>query len=132
MRTDATGGAMTEFMNEINRIRDTAVPEKELEESKRSIVAGFALTLEQPSELLDYAIALKVYNLPADYWDTYPAKIAAITAEQVQRVARKYIVPDDLQIVAVGDAVKLKPVLDKYGTVQVFDTNGQLKANAAY
>jgi len=129
MRTDATGGAMTEFMNEINSIRDKAVPEKELEETKRSIVAGFALTLERPTELLDYAIALKVYNLPADYWDTYPAKIMAITAEQVQRVARKYIVPDDLQIVAVGDAAKLKPVLDKYGTVQVFDTNGQPKAN---
>jgi zinc protease len=129
MRTDATGGAMTEFMNEINRIRDQAVPEKELEEVKRSIVASFALTLEHPSELLDYAIALKVYNLPADYWDTYPAKIMAITAEQVQRVARKYIVPDDLQIVAVGDATKLKPVLDKYGSVQVFDTNGQPKAN---
>jgi zinc protease len=128
MRTDATGGAMTEFMNEINRIRDQPVPEKELEETKRSIVAGFALTLERPTELLDYAIALKVYNLPADYWDTYPAKIMAITAEQVQRVARKYIVPDDLQIVAVGDAAKLKPVLDKYGTVQVFDANGQPKA----
>jgi len=129
MRTDATGGAMTEFMNEINSIRDKAVPEKELEETKRSIVAGFALTLERPTELLDYAIALKVYNLPADYWDNYPAKIMSITAEQVQRVARKYIVPDDLQIVAVGDAVKLKPVLDKYGTVLVFDTNGQPKAN---
>jgi zinc protease len=128
MRTDATGGAMTEFMNEINRIRDQAVPEKELEETKRSIVASFALTLEHPSEVLDYAIALKVYNLPADYWDTYPAKIMAITSEQVQRVARKYIVPDDLQIVAVGDATKLKPVLDKYGTVQVFDTNGRPKA----
>ncbi len=129
MRTDATGGAMTEFMNEINRIRDAAVPEKELEENKHSIIASFALTLERPSELLDYAIALKVYNLPADYWDTYPAKIVAITAEQVQRVARKYIVPDDLQIVAVGDAAKLKPVLDKYGTVEVFDTNGRPKAN---
>lgn len=128
MRTDATGGAMTEFMNEINRIRDQPVPEKELEEVKRSIVASFALTLERPSEVLDYAIALKLYNLPADYWDTYPAKIMAITAEQVQRVARKYIVPDDLQIVAVGDAAKLKPVLDKYGTVQVFDANGQPKA----
>src|ERR1700733_10111705 len=128
MRTDATGGAMTEFMNEIDRIRDMSVPEKELEETKRSIVAGFALTLERPTELLDYAIALKVYNLPADYWDTYPAKIMAITAEQIERVARKYIVPDDLQIVAVGDAAKLKPVLDKYGTVQVFDANGLPKA----
>jgi zinc protease len=128
MRTDATGGAMTEFMNEINRIRDQAVPEKELEETKHSIVASFALTLERPSELLEYAIALKVYNLPPDYWDTYPAKIAAITAEQVQRVARQYIVPDNLQIVAVGDAAKLKPVLEKYGAVQVFDTNGRPKA----
>jgi zinc protease len=128
MRTDATGGAMTEFMNEINRIRDKAVPEKELEETKRSIVASFALTLERPTELLDYAIALKVYALPVDYWDTYPAKIMSVTAEQVQRVARKYIVPDDLQIVAVGDATKLKPVLDKYGTVQVFDTEGKPKA----
>jgi len=128
MRTDATAGAMTEFMNEINRIRDQPVPEKELEEVKRSIVAGFALTLERPSEVLDYAIALKVYNLPADYWDTYPAKIMAITAEQVQRVARKYIVPDDLQIVAVGDGAKLKPVLEKYGKVQVFDSNGQPEA----
>jgi zinc protease len=128
MRTDATGGAMTEFMNEINRIRDQAVPEKELEETKRSIVAGFALTLERPTEVLDYAIALKVYNLPADYWDTYPAKIMAITAEQIQRVARKNIVPNDLQIVAVGDATKLKPVLDKYGTVEVFDSNGLPKA----
>lgn len=129
MRTDATGGAMTEFMNEINRIRDQPVPERELEENKRSIVAGFALTLEHPAELLDYAIAVKVYHLPDDYWDTYPAKIMAITAEQVQRVARKYIVPDDLQIVAVGDAAKLKPVFDKYGAVQVFDANGQPKAN---
>jgi zinc protease len=129
MRTDATGGAMTEFMNEINRIRDQAVPEKELEENKHSIVASFALTLERPTELLDYAIAIKLYNLPADYWDTYPAKIAAITSEQIQRVARKYIVPDNLQIVAVGDAAKIKPVLDKYGTVEVFDSNGQPKSN---
>jgi len=128
MRTDATAGAMTEFMNEINRIRDKAVPESELEENKRSIVAGFALSLERPDQLLDYAITVKIYGLSADYWDTYPAKITAVTAEQVQRVARKYIVPDDLQIVAVGDAVKLKPVLDKYGDVQVFDTSGKPKA----
>jgi zinc protease len=128
MRTDATAGAMTEFMNEINRIRDKAVPESELEENKRSIVAGFALSLERPDQLLDYAITVKVYGLAPDYWDTYPAKITAVTAEQVQRVARKYIVPDDLQIVAVGDAVKLKPVLDKYGAVQVFDTSGKPKA----
>ena len=126
MRTDATAGAMTEFMNEINRIRDKAVPESELEENKRSIVASFALSLERPSESAWTTRSPSRYtDLPADYWDTYPAKIMAVTAEQVQRVARKYIVPDDLQIVAVGDAAKLKPVLDKYGDVQVFETSGK-------
>jgi zinc protease len=128
MRTDATGGAMTEFMNEVNRIRDKEVPESELEESKRAIVAGFALSLEDPSQLLDYAITQKIYGLPADYWDTYPAKIMNITAEQVQRVAKKYVVPDAMQIVAVGDASKIKPVLEKYGPVEVWDTQGKKRA----
>ena len=128
MRTSATGGAMTEFMNEINRIRDQRVPESELEENKRSIVASFALSLEEPAQLLDYAITRKIYNLPADYWDTYPAKIMAVTAGEVQQVARKYVVPDNLQIVAVGDAGKLVPVFDKYGAIEVFDTDGNQKA----
>ncbi len=128
MRTDATGGAMTEFMNEINRIRDKPVPESELEESKRAIVAGFALSLEDPGQLLDYAITQKVYGLPADYWDTYPAKIMNVTAEQVQRVAKQYVVPDALQIVAVGDASKIKPVLEKYGSVEVYDAQGKKRA----
>jgi zinc protease len=128
MRTDATGGAMTEFMNEVNRIRDKAVPEAELEESKRAIVARFALSLEDPGQLLDYAITQKIYGLPADYWDTYPAKIMNVTAEQVQRVAKQYVVPDALQIVAVGDASKIKPVLEKYGPVEVWDTQGKKRA----
>jgi zinc protease len=127
MRTDATAGAMTEFMNEINRIRDQKVPEKELEESKRSIVASFALSLEDPNQLLDYAMTLKLFGLPADYWDTYPAKIMNTTTEQVQRVARKYVVPENLQIVAVGDATKIKPVLDKYGAVDLYGTDGKKK-----
>jgi zinc protease len=127
MRTDATGGSMTEFMNEINRIRNQAVPEKELEENKRSIVASFALSLEDPDQLLDYALTQKLYDLPPDYWDTYPAKIMTTTAEQVKRVADKYILPDDLQIAVVGDAVKLKPMLEKFGPVEVYDTNGNKK-----
>lgn len=127
MRTDATDGAMTEFLKELNRIRDQPVPESELEEDKRSMVASFALSLEDPAELLTYAMTQRFYGLPADYWDTYPAKIMNVTAEQVQRVAQKYIVPDDLQIAAVGDASKIKTVLEKYGPVEVYGTDGKKK-----
>jgi len=124
MRTEVTDGALVEFFTEIRRIRDESVPSKELEESKRSIVASFALSLEQPSRVLNFAITRKLYGLPADYWDTYSSKIAAVTADDVQRVARKYLNPDTLQIVAVGDATKIKTILEKYGAVDVYDTNG--------
>ena len=126
MRTEVTEGALTEFFHEIRRIREEKVPAVELEASKRSIAASFALSLEQPTRVLNFAITRKIYGLPADYWDTYPARIMAINAEDVQRVARKYLNPDTLQLVAVGDAGKIRPVLEKYGAVEVYDANGAL------
>jgi predicted Zn-dependent peptidase len=126
MRTEVTEEALKEFYYEIRRMRDEKVSAEELEESKRSIAASFALSLEQPTRVLNFAVTKKIYGLPADYWDTYPARIMAITAEDVQRVARKYLNPDALQLVAVGDAGKIKPILEKYGAVEVYDSNGIL------
>ncbi|HUI57269.1 MAG TPA: pitrilysin family protein [Bryobacteraceae bacterium] len=126
VRTDVTEGAMREFFNELRRIREEKVPAGELEEKKRLVVASFALSLESPATLLNYAITRKDYNLPEDYWDTYPEKISAVTADDVQRVAQKYLTLDHIQIVAVGDATKIKPVMEKYGKVTVYDVNGQV------
>jgi zinc protease len=125
VRTDVTEGAMKEFMYELNRLRDDKVPAEELENAKRAIVGSFALSLEQPQSLLQNVITQKLYNLPADYWDTYPQKVAAITADDVQRVAKKYIDMGHLQVVAVGDASKARDVLAKYGKVEVFDADGK-------
>ena len=129
VRTDVTAGAMTEFYREFQRIRDEKVPASELDEAKRALVASFALSLERPSELLGYAIVRKIYGFPPDYWDTYPAKVMAVTADDVQRVARKYINPDSLQVVAVGDVTKIKPVMENYGPVEVYDAEGKKIGN---
>jgi predicted Zn-dependent peptidase len=126
-RTQVTEGAMTEFWNEFHRIRDEKVPDGELDDARHAVVASFALSLEHPGELLSFAEEQKIYGLPADYWDKYPAQISAITAEDVQRVARKYVDPDNMQIVAVGDAKSIVPVLQKYGTVEVFDLQDKPK-----
>ena len=67
----------------------------------------------------------KIYRLPADYWDTYPGAIMAVTAEDVQRVARKYVNPGTYQFAAVGDAGKIKAMLEKFGPVEVYNTEGQ-------
>jgi zinc protease len=126
MRTEVTAGALVEFFNEIRRIRDQTVPPAELEDGKRAIAARFALSLEQPTTILGLAVSRVQFRLPDDYWDTYPDKIMAVTAEDVQRVARKYLDPDALQIVAVGDGLKIQSVLEPYGPVEVYDSSGKL------
>jgi zinc protease len=125
VRTDVTEGSMAEFFSELNKIRTEPAPAAELDEAKRSIVATFALSLEHPTEVLQYAITRVRYGLPANYWDTYPATIEAVTAADVLRVAKKYVDPQTAQIVAVGDAAKIRKIMEKYGPVAVYDTDGK-------
>lgn len=125
VRTEVTDGAMREFMYELKRIRDVKVDSDELENAKRALIGSFALSLEDAQSLLQGIVTQKLYNLPDDYWDTYPQKVAAVTADDIQRVAQKYIDLDHLQIVAVGDAAKAREVLAKYGKVEVYDADGK-------
>jgi zinc protease len=75
--------------------------------------------------VLGYYMNSWLYGLPADYWDTYPARISAVTAAQAQAAAKKYWGDERLQIVAVGDGTKIAPILAKYGTVEQYDTEGK-------
>ncbi|HWP60134.1 MAG TPA: pitrilysin family protein [Candidatus Acidoferrales bacterium] len=77
VRTEVTEGALKEILNEIRRIRDAQVGDAELADAKRAAIASFALALEQPSRVLGFALLRKFYNLPEDYWDHYPAMVAA-------------------------------------------------------
>jgi predicted Zn-dependent peptidase len=116
---------MDELMYELKRIRDEKVAADEFDRGKRTIIGSFALQLESPQSVLQNAITQKLYGLPADYWDTYPQKIAAVTTDDVQRVARKYLDLEHLQIVAVGDAKKIADLLKQYGQVETYDNEGK-------
>jgi len=89
------------------------------------MTASFALSLENPAGLLNLYIVRQLYKFPVDYWDRYTDRIAAVTPAQVQAVARKYLDPKRLQIVAVGDAAKIAPVLGGFGLLEVFDDEGK-------
>lgn len=123
VRTAVTGDALRDLMAEIAEMREKPVPASEFQDSKRAIEASFALTLENPNSILNYYVQSWTYGFPADYWDTYPAKIAAVTPEQAQAAAKKYW--DRLQIVAVGDGPKIAEIFAKYGTVEMFDADGK-------
>ncbi len=125
VRTAVTDGSMQALMAELRKIRDQEVPEKELDEARRSIIARFALSLERPSTLLNAWLTVDYYKLPADYWDQYPQKVAAITPSGVRGAARRYIDLNHLQVICVGDGRAIKKVLKKYGPLEVYDVNGK-------
>ena len=125
VRTAVTAEALRDLMAEIAEMREKPVPASEFSDAKRSIEAAFALSLENPGSILNYYVQSWTYGFPPDYWDTYPAKIAAITAEQAQAAARKYWDPARLQIVAVGDGPRIAEIFGKYGTVEMFDVEGK-------
>jgi zinc protease len=127
IKGDVTEQAVREILNEVNRTRTEPIPDKEFLDTQRSLVAHFALSLETPAAVLSNYITSRRFNLPADYWDTFPARMMAITKTQVQAAALKYLDPARLQIVAVGDAAKIGDGLKKLGTVDVYDVDGTPK-----
>jgi zinc protease len=132
VRNPVTDGSLHELMYEFKRLRDEKVPQAELDDAKRSIVSSFALSLENPANVLSRWMEVKYYGLPADYWDHYSDEVAKVNTDTVQRMARKYIDLDHLQIVVVGDAKDVREAVSKYGTVQVFDADGKpVEAKAA-
>jgi zinc protease len=124
VRTEVTEPALIDLLAEIAELRDTPVPEAEFADVKRSIVGSFALALENPQQVLGYYIDNWQYGLPRDYWDTYPARVMAITPAQAQAAAQKYWAAGRLQIVAVGDATKITDSLKKMGQLEVYDSDG--------
>jgi predicted Zn-dependent peptidase len=118
VRTEVTEPALAELLKEFQAIRDVPVPAIELADAKSAIVASFVLALENPSGVLSRWLEQREYGLPEDYWDQYSAKVQAVTAADVQRVAKKYVPLDNAQVIAVGDASKIAELLKKFGPVE--------------
>lgn len=125
VRTPVTDGSMTQFIYEFKRIVSEPVPESELDDAHRTIVAGFALSLEQPAQVLNDWLTSQYYGLPADYWDKYPDRVAAVDTAAVQAAAKKFVDLDHMQWVCVGDRKQIQDVLAKYGPVSVVDVEGK-------
>lgn len=130
VRTEVTGPSLQEFLYELDRIRNTKVSEKELKDAKSYIVGSFQLGLETQSGLAQRLLEANLYNLPADYLETYASKVMAVTADDVRRVAHRMIDIDNIVIAVVGDANKVKSELEYFGPVEIYDTSGQLSKDS--
>jgi len=125
VRSAVTGDAFDRFLYEFKKINDEPVPQSEMDDAHRAIVANFALSLEQPSQILNDWLTVQYYALPVDYWDKYPDHIGAIDAAAAQASAKKFVDLDHLQWICVGDRKEIESVLKKYGAVSVVDVTGK-------
>ncbi len=94
--------AIEGFRAEMRRIQDEPVGEPELKVAKDYVVGSFALSFQRASRRASYMIAAERFNLPADNLHSAPLRYAAVTSEDIQRVARKHLHPERCCIAAAG------------------------------
>lgn len=125
VRTEVTDSAITEFLAEMNRIRNEAVAPDELQKNKSMSSGAFARSLESPQTIANFALNIVRDNLPEDYYETYLEKLNAVSGEKIQEMAKKYIRPDQAHIVTVGNASAIGDKLNQFGEVNRFTAFGE-------
>ena len=108
VQTDKTSDALKEFFNELNAILKP-VPAEELARAKNYVALRYPSAFETTGDISRRLEDALVYKLPDDYFAKYVQNIQAVTAADVQRVAQKYIRPDHLAVVIVGDLKAIEP-----------------------
>lgn len=119
VRTAVTDSSLIEFFNELNRIRTEPVSQDELSRAKNYVALGLPRSLETNSALAFNLADLAVHGLDAGYYDTFVERIMAVTAEDVQRVANRYVRPGEAVIVVVGDLKTIEPRVRALGIAPV-------------
>lgn len=107
--TAKTDSSLIEFMKELRRIRDEAVPAEELDKAKAYIALGMPGEFETTQGTAQQFLDLLTNDLPLSTFANYIERINAVTVADVQRVARQYIDPDHFAIVVVGDRAAIEP-----------------------
>jgi predicted Zn-dependent peptidase len=110
VQTDKTAEALREFFNELEGIQKT-VPHDELDKARNYVALGFPAEFETTGDLARKLEELVVYDLPEDTFSTFIERVRQVTAEDVQNAAARYVQPDKMAVVIVGDRQAIeKPV----------------------
>ena len=130
VRTPVTRDSLKEFFYELNRIRTEPVSEKEITDAKSYLTGVFPIRLETQEGLIDQLVQIKMFGLPDDYLEIYRNRVQAVTVEQIQEVAQKYVKPDEAAIVIVGDGAQvIDQVKDYAEEIEFYNTSGKKKSH---
>jgi zinc protease len=132
VETNVTAPSVSEIYKEIRRMRDTTMTPEELAMAKDSLVRSLPSAFQTGADVTASTAAIYIYDLGLDYFTKYPARLSAVTAEQAKAVAEKYLVPEKLVVVAVGDRSKVGAPLQalQLGALEVRNADAAVVAGA--
>jgi predicted Zn-dependent peptidase len=110
VQTDKTADALKEFFNEFTGILEP-VPAEEVERARNYVALSLPADFETTGDISRRLEESVVYHLPDDFFSRYVPNIEAVTAADVQRVARKYMQADRMAVVIVGDLKTIEPAI---------------------
>jgi Zn-dependent M16 (insulinase) family peptidase len=132
VRTPVTGDSLKEFFYELDRIRREPVSAKEIADAKSYLTGVFPIRLETQEGLTDQLVQIKMLNLPDDYLERYRDRVQAVTVEDIQRIAQKYVRPDEAALIVVGDGASVLEQMRPYcEDIEVYNTAGKRKTQDA-
>jgi zinc protease len=131
VRSDVTAAAAREILAEIDRMRAEEVSVEELSLATSYLEGVFPIRYETTAAIARALAGMVVYGLPETYFDTYRDRVRAVTAADVQRAARDFLHPEQLQVVSVGDpTVVREPLAEmKFGPLTLYDADGVERAH---
>lgn len=105
-KNESTNVAIEEVIKEIKNIQLNGISGTELLDAKTFLIGSFPMRIETNRRIADFLVAVEFYGLGIDYIDKYPRYIGSVTKEDILRVAKRYLDPDNYILVIVADQQK--------------------------
>ena len=112
-RTETTVEALKLVMNLLGGMANGEITQRELNFARDYLAGVYPISCETAEQVADRVLIAAAFELPADYNQTYPAKVRAMSLDQVQATARKYFTVKDLDIVLAGNVGAFRDSLKK-------------------
>jgi len=107
-KSESANEAVAEIFKELKRIRTEPVSDKELADAKAYLTGSFPLRMDTSAKIAGILTSIEIYHLGLDYPQRYAGLINGVTKEDILRVAKKYIDPEHMVMVVLGNQEKIK------------------------
>ncbi|MFC4870649.1 M16 family metallopeptidase [Negadavirga shengliensis] len=124
VRTEVTDSAVYEMIYEIRNLAENGITEQELKTAKANLSGRFGRSLENPSTIASFAINIARYGLPEDFYSSYLQRLDALTEEEINHAAKKYLKPENLHITVVGNGSEIREKLQQFGEIRLYNNRG--------